>query len=430
MSTRVLVIGSGGREHALAWGLARSSAVDEIVCAPGNAGMAGLGECLPVEAVDPTAVGDLADRVQPDLVVVGADDPLVAGVVDALSARGHLAFGPDAAAARLEGSKKWMKAVLASAGVPTAEYRAFGADDEVAALAWLDSLAAPYVVKTDGLAAGKGVIVTESIAEARDAVRSYLSGDAFGAAGTTVVIEESLRGPEVSLFVLCDGRDAFPIALAQDHKRVFDGDAGPNTGGMGAYSPVPSSVAPADLVDEMMEKAIRPTLEELRRRDAEFRGFLYCGLMLDPVKGPQVLEYNVRFGDPECQVVMPRLASDLYVHCHEAATGRIVTDVKLADAACVGVCLAAEGYPPAPVRRGDVIHGLDAAGALEGVTVFHAGTKAGADGSVVTNGGRVLTVSAVAPDLAGARDRAYEAAALISWPGLHYRREIAAQALP
>jgi phosphoribosylamine---glycine ligase len=427
---RVLVIGSGGREHALAWGLERSTLVDEVVCAPGNAGMAGIGECFPVDAVDPAAVADLAERVQPDLVVVGADDPLVAGVVDAVTERGHLAFGPNAAAARLEGSKKWMKGLLASAGVPTAAYRTFESDDESAAFAFLDSLAPPYVVKTDGLAQGKGVIVTESIADARDAVRSYLSGAAFGPAGRTCVIEEALGGPEVSLFVLCDGRDAFPIALAQDHKRAFDGDLGPNTGGMGAYSPVPASIAAPDLVDEMMEKAIRPTLEEMRRRDAEFRGFLYCGLMIDPIKGPQVLEYNVRMGDPECQVVMPRLASDLYAHCRESAEGRIETEVKLADVACVGVALASEGYPPAPVRRGDVIEGLDAAGALPGVVVFHAGTKATDDGRVATNGGRVLTVSATGPDLASARDRAYEAAALISWPGVHYRRDIAAQALP
>jgi phosphoribosylamine--glycine ligase len=392
--------------------------------------MASIGECIDVEAANPAAVRDLADRLQPDLVVVGPENPLVAGVVDALNERGHLAFGPVAAAARLEGSKKWMKDVLASAGVPTAGYRSFGADDEAAAFAFLDSLAGPYVVKTDGLAAGKGVLVTDSIADARDAVRSYLSGAAFGEAGRTCVIEEGLGGPEVSLFVLCDGRDAFPIALAQDHKRAFEGDTGPNTGGMGAYSPVPATIAPADLIDEMMEKAIRPTLEELRRRDAEYRGFLYCGLMLDPVKGPQVLEYNVRMGDPEGQVVIPRLASDLYVHCREAAEGRIETEVKLADVACVGVALASEGYPPAPARTGDVIDGLEAAGALDRVTVFHAGTKTDAAGRVTTNGGRVLTVSATGTDLAAARERAYEAAALISWPGLHYRRDIAAEALP
>jgi len=426
---KVLVVGSGGREHALAWGLARSPSVGEVVSAPGNPGMAALGECLPVEATSPDRVADVADRVRPDLVVVGADPPLVAGVVDELQARGHPTCGPVAAAARLEGSKKWMKEVLASAGVPTAAYHAFGARELDAALAYVDAMAAPYVVKTDGLAAGKGVIVTEFIAEARDAVRAYLSGEAFGDAGRTCVIEEGLHGPELSLFVLCDGRDALPIALAQDHKRAFDGDEGPNTGGMGAYSPVPAPVAPPDLVDEMMERAIRPTLAELRRRGAAFRGFLYCGLMLDPVKGPRVLEYNVRFGDPECQVVVPRLASDLYAHCLESADGRIETKVVLDDVACVGVCLASAGYPPGPDHVGDVIEGLAAAAAVPGVEVFHAGTKL-VDGQVTTNGGRVLTVSATGPDLAAARDRAYAAAARISWPGLHYRRDIAAQALP
>ena len=429
MAARVLVIGSGGREHALAWGLARSPQVGEVVSAPGNPGMAALGECLPADAVDPASVGDVADRVQPDLVVVGADPPLVAGVVDELQARGHLAFGPSKAAARLEGSKKWMKDVLATAGVPTAAYSAFADSELDAALAYLDTLTAPWVVKTDGLAAGKGVLVTESIADARDAVRRYLSGEAFGDAGRTCVIEEGLGGPEVSLFVLCDGRDASPIALAQDHKRAFDGDRGGNTGGMGAYTPLPATIAAPELVDEMMEKAVRPTLGEMRRRDAEFRGFLYCGLMLDPVKGPQVLEYNVRMGDPEGQVVVPRLASDLYAHCREAAEGRIETKIVLDDVACVGVCLASEGYPPAPDRVGDVIDGVDAAAARPDVSVFHMGTKV-VDGRLTTNGGRVLTVAATGPDIAIARDRAYEAAADITWSGLHYRRDIAAQALP
>jgi phosphoribosylamine--glycine ligase len=391
--------------------------------------MAALGECLPADAVDPVSVGDVADRVRPDLVVVGADPPLVAGVVDELQARGHLAFGPDKAAARLEGSKKWMKEVLAAAGVPTAAYRAFGASELDAALAYLDTMPGPYVVKTDGLAAGKGVIVTGSVAEARDAVRAYLSGEAFGDAGRTCVIEEGLGGPEVSLFVLCDGRDAYPIALAQDHKRAFDGDQGDNTGGMGAYSPLPTSLAGPELVDEMMEKAVRPTLAEMRQRGAEFRGFLYCGLMLDPDKGPQVLEYNVRMGDPEGQVVVPRLASDLYAHCVESSQGRIETKIVLDDVACVGVCLASAGYPPAPDRVGDVIDGVDAAAARPDVSIFHMGTKV-VDGTLTTNGGRVLTVSATGPDIATARDRAYEAAAEISWPGLHYRHDIAAQALP
>jgi len=426
VSARVLVIGSGGREHALAWGLARSPQVDDVICAPGNPGMASIGECVAVAPAEPRAVAELAAKLDADLVVVGPEDPLVAGVVDAVEADGRLAFGPRAAAARLEGSKAWMKDVLAAAGVPTARHAAFTAGDEARAFTFLDTLGGLYVVKTDGLAAGKGVIVTESVTEAREAVRAYLSGDAFGDAGRTCVIEEGLTGPELSVFALCDGRDAAAMGAAQDHKRAFDGDEGPNTGGMGAYSPVP--FVPGALVDDVMERAVRPTLAELARRGAEYRGVLYCGLMLTP-DGPKVLEYNVRFGDPECQVLVPRIASDLYVHLHEAAAGRIATPVTLAGRACVGVVLAAEGYPPAPVRKGDVIEGLDAAGALPGVAVFHAGTTTDERARVVTNGGRVLTVTAIGDGVAAARARAYAAAGAISWPGVHYRRDIAAQAL-
>jgi phosphoribosylamine--glycine ligase len=425
VSTRVLVIGGGGREHALAWGLARSPLVDEVVCAPGNPGMATIGECVPVAATDPAAVVDLAAKLDADLVVVGPEDPLVAGVVDALDEAGQLAFGPSAAAARLEGSKAWMKDVLVAAGVPTARYAAFQAGQEPEAFAFLETLPGLYVVKTDGLAAGKGVVVTESIAEAREAVRAYLSGEAFGDSGRTCVIEEGLTGPEVSLFALCDGRRARVLATAQDHKRAFDGDAGPNTGGMGAYSPVP--FVGADVVDEMMDRALLPTLAELERRGAPYRGVLFCGLMLTP-DGAKVLEYNVRFGDPECQVLVPRLASDLYVHLRESAAGDLSTPIELSDTACIGVVLAAEGYPPAPSRKGDVISGLEHAGTHEGVVVFHAGT-ASDGGPIVTNGGRVLTVTAVGADLALARDRAYAAASEISWPGVHYRRDIGTQAL-
>ncbi|MGQ0825101.1 MAG: phosphoribosylamine--glycine ligase [Actinomycetota bacterium] len=423
---RLLVVGSGGREHALAWALARSPLVDEVVCAPGNPGMNSIGECRPIAATDPRAVADLADELAADLVVIGPEHPAVAGVADAVISRGRLTFGPVAAAARLEGSKAWMKAVLVAAGVPTARYGAFTVGEEAQADAYLDSLSAPYVVKTDGLAAGKGVIVTPSLVDARAAVRSYLSGDAFGTAGTTCVIEEAMAGPELSLFVLCDGNDAVPFAAAQDHKRAFDDDRGPNTGGMGAYSPVP--FATDDLVDEVMAKIVRPTLSELRRRDAEYRGVLFCGLMITD-EGPKIVEYNVRFGDPECQVIVPRLASDLYQHCHEAAAGRIETPIQMHDGATVAVVLAADGYPPAPTRTGDVIAGLDRAGQAEGVVVFHAATARDDEGRVVTNGGRVLAVSASGPTIQAARDRAYGAVAEISWPGLHYRRDIATQAL-
>ncbi|MBV8951221.1 MAG: phosphoribosylamine--glycine ligase [Actinobacteria bacterium] len=419
---RVLVVGSGAREHTLAWALARSPQVDEIVAAPGNPGIEALGRCLPVDLADPAAIASLADDVGADLTVVGPEAPLVAGAVDALEARGRAAFGPRADAARLEGSKAWMKRVLTDAGVPTARYAAFRAGEEQRALAFLETLPGFYVVKTDGLAAGKGVVVTESLAEARDTVREYLSGAAFGEAGRTCVIEEGLSGPEVSLLVLCDGStDGVPLAPAQDFKRVGDGDVGPNTGGMGAYSPVPA--AGAALVDEVVAKIIGPTLHALA---VPYRGVLYAGLMLTP-EGPKVIEYNVRFGDPECEAVVPRLRSDLGAHALEAASSRLATPVAFGDDACVTVVMAAEGYPARP-RTGDVIEGLEAAEALDDVLVFHAGTKRDPDGSIVTAGGRVLAVSATATSTEQARARAYEAVGAISWPGAQYRRDIAATA--
>ncbi|MGH9003179.1 MAG: phosphoribosylamine--glycine ligase, partial [Acidimicrobiia bacterium] len=367
-------------------------------------------------------VAALADDLDAELVVVGPEVPLVAGVVDAVEARGRLAFGPRAAAARLEGSKAWMKEVLAGAGVPTARYGTF--TDEAGAFGFLETLPGFYVVKTDGLAAGKGVLVTESLAEAKAAVRAYLSGEAFGDAGRTVVIEEGLTGPELSLLVLCDGRPdaATPLAPAQDFKRVGDGDTGPNTGGMGAFSPVP--IVGPDLVEEVLAKAVLPTLQALESRGAPYRGILYAGLMLTP-EGPKTLEYNVRFGDPECQVVIPRLAGDLGTHLRESAEGRLRTPVAWRDEACVTVVLASEGYPASP-RTGDVILGLEAAGEMEGVTVFHAGTRRNEGGDVVTSGGRVLNVTAVGSSLSEARSRAYAAVERISWPGMQYRRDIAA----
>lgn len=413
---KVLVVGSGGREHALAWRLARSPAVDAIVAAPGNPGMSDLGACMPLDDA-------LARAETFDLVVVGPEVPLVDGLADDLRDRGVAVFGPSAAGAHLEGSKAWMKEVLAAAGVPTARHRAFTAAEEDAALAFLETLPGLYVVKTDGLAAGKGVLVTDDLASARDAVRAYLAGEAFGDAGRTVVIEEGLTGPELSLLVLCDGSlTGVPLAPAQDFKRIGDDDTGPNTGGMGAYSPVPA--ASGALVDEIMDRAVTPTLAELARRGIEYRGMLYAGLMLTS-SGPKVIEYNVRFGDPECQVVVPRLASDLATHLVEAATARLTTPVEFCDDACVTVVLVSEGYPVSS-RTGDVIEGLDEARGLDDVMVFHAGTARDRD-RIVTAGGRVLDVTALGPTIESARERAYEAAERITWPGRHLRRDIGAR---
>lgn len=425
MTRSVLVVGGGGREHALAWGLARSDSVGEIYALPGNPGIASVATCVPGDPNEPTAVAALADSLGVDLVIVGPEQPLVAGVADAVAARGHAVFGPSTEAARLEGSKAWMKDLLEGVGVPTALHAAFGPDDEDAALSFLGTLDGLYVVKTDGLAGGKGVIVTESLAEARDAVRSYLSGEAFGDAGRTVVIEEGLRGPELSLLVVCNGDPdaAVPLAPAQDFKRVGDHDTGPNTGGMGAFSPVP--VAGPELVEQVMTIAVRPTLHALAAHGAPYRGVLYAGLMLTS-DGPKVLEYNVRFGDPECQVVIPRLATDLGELCWSAATGTALPPVRFLDDASVAVVLASDGYPSAP-RTGDVIVGVDTAAALADVAVFHAATRR-VDGALVTGGGRVLNVVGIGPTIAAARQRAYHAADQITWPGVQYRRDIAGDA--
>ncbi|MGZ4688030.1 MAG: phosphoribosylamine--glycine ligase [Acidimicrobiia bacterium] len=411
----VLVVGSGGREHALVWALTRSPVVDAVVAAPGNPGMSELGPCMDLNHA-------LESLESFELVVIGPEAPLVDGLADDLRASGASVFGPSMAAARLEGSKAWMKEILQDAGVPSARYGSFDETREAEALAFLETLPGLYVVKTDGLAAGKGVVVTESLPDARDAVRAYLSGAAFGDAGRTVVIEEGLSGPEVSLLVLCDGStEGVPLAPAQDFKRIGDGDTGGNTGGMGAYSPVP--IAGAGLVDEVMSTAVEPTLTALAKRDIEYRGVLYAGLMLTP-EGTKVLEFNVRFGDPECQVVLPRLASDLAAHCSEAATGRLTTPVTFVDDACVGVVLASEGYPGTP-RTGDVITGLDDVDELDDVQVFHAATARDGD-TIRTAGGRVLSVTALAPTIPEARTRAYDAASRISWPGMQHRTDIAA----
>jgi phosphoribosylamine--glycine ligase len=422
---RVLVVGSGGREHALVWALQRSPSAPEVFAAPGNPGIAETALCFPVDPADPGQVAQLADDLTVDLVVVGPEAPLVAGVADAVRGRRRPCFGPGAAGARLEGSKAWLKQVLVEAGVPTARHRTFGAHEEDAARAYLGELAPPYVVKTDGLAAGKGVVVTESLTDAHDTVRDYLSGEAFGDAGRTLVIEEGLVGPELSLLVVCNGDPdaAIPLAPAQDFKRALDGDAGPNTGGMGAYSPVP--IVTDAIVDDVMDRAVRPTLRWLADHDTDYRGVLYAGMMLT-ADGPKVIEYNVRFGDPETQVVLPRVTSDVAELLLAAATGDKLDATFTTDAA-VTVVLAAAGYPASP-RTGDPITGLEVARAVNTVTLFHAGTRRDATGTLLTAGGRILDITAIGTDLEVARTRAYEAASIINFKGMTYRSDIASQA--
>jgi phosphoribosylamine--glycine ligase len=416
---RILVVGGGGREHALCWGLARSPRVTELVAAPGNAGIAALARTEPgVSAEDVGSVADLVERDRPDLVVIGPEAPLVAGLADLLGERGVPVFGPSADAARLEGSKAFAKQVMAEGGIPTARAASF--TDAGPALRYVDELGGRAVVKADGLAAGKGVTVAPDRAAAADALRRCLEERAFGEAGATVVVEEVIEGPEVSAFALVDGETVVPLALAQDFKRVGDGDTGPNTGGMGAYSPLP-------FVDDELERSIwrdvvGRTVTALRARGLTYRGLLYTGLMLT-ADGPKVLEYNCRFGDPETEAVIPRLACDLADLLEATATGHL-PDVKVvtSDDAAVTVVLASGGYP-GPYPTGLPIEGLDEAAAL-GATVFHAGT-AERDGRVVTAGGRVLAVTGTAASIAGARAIAYDAAARIAFEGKTLRHDVA-----
>jgi phosphoribosylamine--glycine ligase len=397
------VVGSGGREHALADVLGRHH---EVVVTPGNPGI-------------PGSIPDDPESVDADLFVIGPEAPLVDGLADRLRAAGRLVFGPGADGARLEGSKAWMKEVVSAAGVPTARHATFTERD--AAVAFLESLDAPWVIKTDGLAAGKGVLVTDSLDRARAAVDEYLSGEAFGDAGRTVVVEEGMVGPELSVLAICDGTRAVALAPAQDFKRLGDGDAGPNTGGMGAYSPV--DLAGDDVVADVVDRFVQPTLDELRRRGIDYRGVLYAGLMFTP-DGPRLIEFNVRFGDPETQVVLPRLDSDLGELLAQAASGNLDQAPVFHRDAQVTVVLASEGYPASP-RTGDVIVGLDAARAEPGVSVYCAGVRE-EDGDLVTAGGRVLNVCGRGEDLAAAREAAYRGVAHITWPGVHLRHDIAA----
>ncbi|HLI55290.1 MAG TPA: phosphoribosylamine--glycine ligase [Acidimicrobiales bacterium] len=398
---RVCVVGAGGREHALAEALQRTAAT--TVC-PGNAGMSLLGV---------SCTAGPPEDVDADLFVVGPEAPLVDGLADRLRAQGKVVLGPGRDGARLEGSKAWMKQVLAEAGVPTARFGVF--DSEGPAAEFLRSLHPPWVVKTDGLAAGKGVLVTDDVDEAVADARAKLGG------GRRVVVEEGLRGTELSLMALCDGSRAVPLAPAQDFKRLSDGDKGPNTGGMGSYSPVP--VVDAQVVKEIVAVAIEPTLAALKDRGVDYRGVLYAGLMLTS-EGPKVLEFNVRFGDPETQVLAPRWEGDVAAVLHQAAAGRLEDEPRFAaDMAAVCVVLAADGYPENP-RAGDPIRGLVEADRLEGVHLYCAGVAEGP----VTAGGRVLGVTGTGETLQTARQRAYEAVAKVGWEGMHHRTDIAAEA--
>ncbi|MFC0080546.1 phosphoribosylamine--glycine ligase [Aciditerrimonas ferrireducens] len=412
---RALVVGSGAREHALALALART--VDVVVQRPEAERCPFVGPVPGGQRID--ASSEPPEAIEADLVVVGPEEPLVAGLADRLRALGRLVLGPGAAGAVLEGSKAAMKRLLAEAKVPTARFGIF--DDLAEAKAFLRELPGPFVVKTDGLAAGKGVLVTEDPAEAEADLAAKLSGAAFGDAGRTVVVEEGLSGREVSLMVLTDGTRVVPLPPARDAKRLLDGDQGPNTGGMGAYSPVPDFEHRTQ--DQVLDQIVEPILAALRRRAVDYRGVLYVGLMLT-VDGPMVLELNVRLGDPEAQVVLPRVPEDLAGLFAEAASGRLRSDPRPSPDAAVGVVLAAPGYPRAP-ETGGVLEGLEEAAALPGVTVLHGATARGDDGRVRATGGRVLTLVGQGPDLGQARARAYEALATVHLPGGQWRTDIA-----
>ncbi len=418
----ILIVGGGGREHAIAWRLAQDSCGPTLFCAPGNAGTAALAQNLPISAEDVPELLAWAKEHRPDLTVVGPEVALCLGLTDAFNAAGLRVFGPCLAAARMEGSKLFSKEIMAAAGVPTARSASF--DDAAAAVAALDGFALPVVIKADGLAAGKGVIIAQTRAEAADAVRSMLVDAVFGAAGAQVLIEEFLEGEEASILALVDGERAVILPSSQDHKRIFDGDQGPNTGGMGAYSPAPV-VTPA-LLPVIMDTVILPVVRELKRRGIVYKGVLYAGLMIGP-RGLNVLEFNARFGDPETEAVLPRIAGDLIPALQACIDGTLRDDlIQVRPGAAATVIMAAGGYPGA-YTKGTPIYGLDEAAKVPDSMVFHAGTAL-KDGQVVTAGGRVLAVTALGADLKTAVGRAYEAVAKIRFEGAQHRTDIASRA--
>ena len=418
----VLVIGAGGREHALCWAIAASPLLDKLFCAPGNGGIDEVANCIAIDALDFDGIVGFCRSEEIELVVVGPEAPLVAGLVDRLSADGIKAFGPTAAAARLEGSKGFTKDLCVRHGIPTAAYGRF--DEAGAAKAYVRAQGAPIVVKADGLAAGKGVMLAKSVTEACTALDAMFAG-AFGEAGREVVVEELLVGEELSLFALVDGTEALALATAQDHKAVGEGDTGPNTGGMGAYSPAP--VLSEAQVEAAMEAIIRPTVAAMAAEGSPYVGVLYAGLMVTAA-GPQLLEYNVRFGDPECQVLMPRLRSDVLPALIACVDGQLAHfDLRWVEQCALTVVMAAEGYPGA-YAKGAPIGNLAAAGELPEVTIFHAGTRREGD-KVCANGGRVLNVTALGASVAEAQARAYQAVEVIDWPTGFWRRDIGWRAI-
>ncbi|MEA2789576.1 MAG: phosphoribosylamine---glycine ligase [Acetobacteraceae bacterium] len=421
---KVLVVGSGGREHALCWAISGSPLLTKLYCAPGNPGIAAVAECVGIGVLDIATLVGFAQDNAIDLVVPGPEAPLVAGITDAMEAVGIACCGPSRAAAQLEGSKTFAKEIADAASIPTALWERF--EDAESARAMVRRRGAPIVVKADGLAAGKGVVVARTEDEALAAIDAMMEQKVFGDAGASVVIEECLVGEEISLFALCDGEDAVLLGSAQDYKQIGDGDKGLNTGGMGAYSPVPGFQPKLEAA--CLEEIIRPALKEMVRLGMPFRGVLFAGLMLTE-EGVKLIEFNVRFGDPECQALLPRMKSDLLPALQAACDGELRDfDLRWNDQASVAVVMAARGYPDAP-ERGSVIRGLNEAEARPGVTVFHAGTEVAPDGMIVASGGRVLTVCATASDLRQARERAYAGVDAVVWPEGFCRRDIGARAL-